>query len=313
MSRGRWVAAISIACAMLTEAALAAPVVVTSIKPLQSIAAAVMKGVGEPVLLLDAGVSEHTAQLRPSQVEALTTADLIVVVGENLEAFLHHALENPDIASRTRIEASELPGLTLLPLRSGDLWEPHHHGDEGAEAAEHEHEHGGNDAHIWMDPANAAVIAEAIASALADKDAEHAGTYRANAEAFRKQLDDLSREIAASVAPLRDKRYIVFHDAYQYFEQRFGLNPAGSITVSPESPPGAKRLAEIQRRIRETGAICVFAEPQFEAKYVETVIDGTGARRGILDGLGTGQPAGPDAYPALLRSLVADLKSCLAP
>jgi zinc transport system substrate-binding protein len=308
---------------MLAAPALAAPIVVTSIKPLQSIAAAVMKGVDEPVLLLDAGVSEHTAQLRPSQVETLTTADLIVVVGENLEAFLHHALENPDVAGRTRIVAGKLPGVTLLPLRSGGLWEPHHHGGEGAEAGEHdhdheeagerEHEHGGKDAHIWMDPANAAVIAEAIASALAAKDADHAGIYRANAAAFRQQLEDLSKEIAASVAPVKDKRYIVFHDAYQYFEQHFGLNPAGSITISPESPPGARRLSEIQERIRQTNAVCVFAEPQFEAKYVETVIEGTGARRGVLDGLGAGQPAGPDAYPALLRNFVADLKACLAP
>jgi zinc transport system substrate-binding protein len=292
----------------------AAPRVVATIKPIHSIAANVMAGIAEPKLLLDAAVSEHTAQLTPSQVEAMHNADLIVVVGENLEAFLHKALENPDIAQKKIFEAAELPGLKLLPARSGGLWEPHHHGDEEGEAGEdhdHDHAHGGNDPHIWMDPENAKLIARALAATLGGLDQENAATYQANAEKFATDLDKLSTEIAQGVKPVRDKRYIVFHDAYQYFETRFGMSPAGSITVNPEVTPGAKRIKEIHDRIAETQAACVFAEPQFESKYVETVIEGTKAKASVLDGLGAKEPAGAQAYAGMMHKFVTALIQCL--
>lgn len=296
------------ALTMVSGQALAAPRVVVSIKPIHAIAAAVMQGVAEPVLLLDAGVSEHTAQLKPSQIEALTQADFIVVVGENLEAFLAKALANPDIAGKTIVELGELEDIHSLPVRSGGLWEKHDHGDEpdGDDEA-----HGHADPHIWMDPENARAIAAYIAAALSKSDPGNAAKYGANSDKFSAKLDALSAEISAAMVPLRDKRYIVFHDAYQYFEDRFKLNPAGSITLKPETPPGAKRLGEIQQRIRDTGAVCVFAEPQFESGYVDTVIEGTDARAGVLDGLGASLAAGPDAYAALLRNFTSDLKSCL--
>src|SRR5262249_7076655 len=163
----------------------------------------------------------------------------------------------------------------LLPVRSGGLWEAHHHGDEGGGSGEdpdHDDAHGGNDPHIWMDPENAKLIARALAKALSELDQANADRYQANAEKFVGDLDKLSAEITQAVRPVNDKRYIVFHDAYQYFETRFGMSPAGSITVNPEVTPGAKRIREIHDRIAQTKAVCVFAEPQFESKYVETVI-----------------------------------------
>jgi zinc transport system substrate-binding protein len=300
--------------AALSTQGLAAPRVVATIKPIHSIAANVMAGVAEPKLLLDAAVSEHTAQLTPSQVEAMHNADVIVVVGENLEAFLHKALENPDIAQKKLFEAGELPGLKLLPARSGGLWEPHHHGDEEGEAGDdpdHDNVHGGKDPHIWMDPENAKLIARALAKTLGDLDQENAARYQANAEKFAGQLDTLAAEIAEAVTPVRDRRYIVFHDAYQYFETRFGMNPAGSITVNPEVTPGAKRIKEIHDRIAQTNAACVFAEPQFESKYVETVIEGTSARASVLDGLGAKEPAGTQAYAGMMHKFVTALTQCL--
>jgi zinc transport system substrate-binding protein len=311
--------------AALSTMSLAAPKVVATIKPVHSIAANVMAGVAEPHLLLDAAVSEHTAQLMPSQVEAMQNADLIIVVGENLEAFLHKALENPDIAKKKLFEAGELPGLKVLPVRSGGLWEAHHHeeGEEHHEGEEEHHEgraedahaahdeHGGNDPHVWMDPVNAKVIAEELAKTLGDLDKENADKYQANAEKFAAELDKLSTDFAAAVKPVRNKRYIVFHDAYQYFETRFGMNPAGSITVNPEVVPGAKRIKEIHDRITQTGAVCVFAEPQFESKYVETVIEGTKAKAAVLDGLGAMEATGPGAYAGMMHKFVTDLTSCL--
>lgn len=298
----------------LSATSLAAPRVVATIKPIHSIAANVMAGIAEPELLLDAAVSEHTAQLTPSQVEAMQNADLIVVVGENLEAFLHKALENPEIGQRKLFAAGGVPGIKILPARSGGLWEPHHDGGEAEDAhAEegHDHDHGGNDPHIWMDPDNAKVIARELARTLAGLDAANAAKYEANAAKFGASLDALSAEITAEVAPLRDRRYIVFHDAYQYFEARFGLSPAGSITVNPETTPGAKRLKEIHDRIVATDAVCVFAEPQFESKYVDTVIEGTTARAAVLDGLGAKEPKGPQAYAGMMHKFVTALTGCL--
>ncbi|MGE0004729.1 MAG: zinc ABC transporter substrate-binding protein [Parvibaculaceae bacterium] len=307
----------------LATSCLAAPRVVATIKPIHSIAANVMAGVAEPHLLLDAAISEHTAQLTPSQVEAMQDADLIVVVGENLEAFLAKALENPEIAQKKLFEASEVHGLTLLPVRSGGLWEPHHH-DHGAEEEghagddhedsghdDHDHAHGGHDPHVWMDPGNAKAIATALAATLAGIDPENAARYRANAAKFAADIDRLSARFADAVKPVRDRRYIVFHDAYQYFENRFGLSPAGSITVNPEVAPGARRIKEIHDRIAQTGAVCVFAEPQFESRYVETVIEGTGARASVLDGLGAQAPSGSEAYAGMMRRFVTALTACL--
>lgn len=291
---------------------LAAPRVVATIKPIHSIAANVMAGIGEPELLLDAAVSEHTAQLTPSQMEAMQNADLIMVVGDNLEAFLHKALENPDLAQKKLFESVELPGIRSLPARSGGLWEPHD--DESAPADEapgHDHEHGGNDPHIWMDPENAKVIAKELARTLAGLDHENAARYEANAAKFSAGLDQLSQDIETAVSPVRARRYVVFHDAYQYFENRFGMNPAGSITVNPEVAPGARRIKEIHDRIAGTDAVCVFAEPQFESKYVATVIEGTRARAAALDGLGAGEPKGPQAYAGMMHRFVTALTSCL--
>lgn len=305
------IARFALACLFATAlsgAGLAAPRVVATIKPIHSIAASVMAGVAEPELLLNAAVSEHTAQLTPSQVEAMQNADLIVAVGENLEAFLHKALENPEIGQKKIFEAAEVPGVKALPARDGGLWEPHSDGD--AEQG-HDHDHGGNDPHIWMDPENAKAVALALATTLGDLDSANAAKYQENAAKFAASLDALSAEVTRQIAPVQDKRYIVFHDAYQYFETRFGMNPAGSVTINPEVTPGAKRLKEIRDRITETNAVCVFAEPQFEPKYVETVTEGTTAKTAVLDGLGAQQPEGPGAYAAMMRGFVNALTTCL--
>jgi len=206
-----------------------------------------------------------------------------------------------------------LPGLKLLPVRNGGLWEPHHHGEEANEGGDTDHDnaHGGHDPHIWMDPENAKLIARALAKTLGDLDQENAARYAANAEKFASDLDQLSAEIAQDVKPVRDKRYIVFHDAYQYFETRFDMSPAGSITINPEVTPGAKRIKEIHDRIAQTNVACVFAEPQFQSKYVATVIEGTSAKASVLDGLGAKEPAGAQAYASMMHNFVTALTSCL--
>jgi zinc transport system substrate-binding protein len=288
-----------------------APKVVTSIKPVHSLVSAVMQGVGEPVLIVRGAASPHDYALKPSDAKALQGADLVFWVGEALETFLAKPLTAVPKTVRV-VELMDSAEITLLQAREGGTWERHDHGHA------HRHDHAGEDhgdvnTHIWLDPANAKVMAETAAVALAARDPAHAATYKANAEAYAKRLDALDAELKAALAPVAERPFVVFHDAYQYFEKRYGLNAVGAITVSPERAPSAKRVAAIRARIRKLGAVCVFAEPQFEPKLVDTLIEGTGAKKGTLDPEGAAIPDGPELYPALLRSLANSLTGCLAP
>ena len=206
------------------------------------------------------------------------------------------------------------------------------HGHDHAQGAEHGHgdgdaaEHGHSDAHtiqgipedevdphVWLDPDNARVIVQALAERLAAIDPAHAQTYRQNAEAARQRIAAVDAEVAETIAPVRDQPYVVFHDAYHYFENHYATNAVGSITLSPDRKPGAKRLAEIRGKITELDTRCVFREPQFAPNLVETVVENTNARIGTLDPLGVDHAAGPDAYPQTLRDLATDLSDCLSP
>ena len=188
----------------------------------------------------------------------------------------------------------------------------HAHEEHGHEADEHGHAHGALDAHIWLDPRNAMAIGQAAAETLARIDPPNAARYRANAASLTAYLETVEDGLAKTLAPVRGKPYIVFHDAYQYFERRFGLNAVGSITISPERAPGAKRIAEIRARLRDTGAACVFAEPQFEPALARTVVEGTETRIGVLDPLGADLAPGPSTYGTILRKLAASLRDCLS-
>jgi zinc transport system substrate-binding protein len=300
--------------------------VVASIKPVHSLVASLMQGVGEPTLLVKGTGSEHSYSLRPSEARALEQAQVVFWVGETMETFLLKPLRalagNAEV-----IELWRTPGLTLLATREGGMWEAHEHADaaqtEGEHADEHEGEHadadehdagqahGETDMHIWLDPGNAKVLAAAIASALADADPNHAAIYQANAERLRQRLDELDRALEDRLARVADRPYIVFHDGYQYFEHRYGVNAVGAITINPTVRPSARRLGEIHERLEELDAACVFAEPQFEPTLVDTVIEGTSAQKGVLDPLGAALDAGPDQYFELLNSLADSLVDCL--
>lgn len=189
----------------------------------------------------------------------------------------------------------------------------HAHDEHNHDKHDHgDHAHGEIDMHLWLDPENAKAMLHEIEEALVAIDPANAATYEANADSYAKRLDGLISEVAAELEPVRSKSFIVFHDAYQYFENRFGVTAAGSITVNPEAIPGAQRVAEIQERVRSLGETCVFAEPQFEPKLVQVVTEGTNARSGVLDPLGTEQASdGPDLYIGLVRSMASSIKNCL--
>jgi len=306
-----------------TMRAADAPVVVTSIKPIHSLVAAIMEGVGEPELIVDGAASPHTYNLKPSNARALQDAKVIFWVGPGLEAFLEKPLQalgrDASIA-----ELDNAPGLVKLPFREGGAFEAHDDGDApghdsapGEAEADHDHghddhDHGTFDTHLWLDPMNAKAMASEITTTLVAADPANALTYQANAKALDDRLTALDKEITATVAPVKDKPFIVFHDAYQYFEHRYGIRVAGSITVSPETIPGAERVSEIHRKVGELGATCVFAEPQFEPRLVDVVIEGTSARSGVLDPEAATLKAGPDLYFTLMRGIANSMKACLS-
>ena len=186
----------------------------------------------------------------------------------------------------------------------------HEHGHK--EAAHHGHDHGEFDPHVWLDPVNAKALVHEIEEALVEADPENAETYKANAKSMTAKLDNLVAEVSADLAPLKGKGFVVFHDAYQSFEKRFGLTAVGSITVSPEVMPGAERISELRAKVKKLSANCVFSEPQFQPKLVATVTEGTSARTGVLDPLGAGIEDGPDLYFTLIRDMASSFKTCLS-
>ncbi|NBT41751.1 MAG: zinc ABC transporter substrate-binding protein ZnuA [Alphaproteobacteria bacterium] len=308
--------------------------VVTSIKPIHSLVSGVMAGVGVPEVIIEGAGSPHTYSLKPSQATQLQNADLVFWMGDELEAFLEGPVEN--IAeSATSINLMNAHGLKKIKFREGGMFDDHGHDDHDGHGDRHDHGHddhdhekhamkehddhghddhghGEFDPHVWLDPINAKAMVHAIEEALVKADPENASIYEANAHEMMVKLDSLVVELRDELEPVHDKGFVVFHDAYQYFEQRFDVAAIGSITVSPEVMPGAKRVGELREKISGLNATCVFSEPQFEPKLIETLVDGTKVRTGVLDPLGASLDKGPDLYFQLLRNMSFSLKKCLS-
>lgn len=307
---GRALLAMIMAFAGAAEAA--PPSVVASILPVHALAAAVGEGVSEPVLIVKGGGSPHTYALRPSEARSLQQADVVFWIGPGLETFLVRPLQALPARAR-RVALADASAVRLLPYRTGAGWEAHDHdhADEHGRGDDHDHD-GARDLHIWLDPQNAAAMADTIVATLAAVDPANAERYRANGLRLRGRLADLETEIAARLGPVRDRPFVVFHDAYQYFEDRFDVRALGSVTLAPERQPGARHLAALRREIARSGAVCVFAEPQFKPALLKTVVEGTEVRFGVLDPIGAGLTPGADAYFHLLRRLAGSLADCLA-
>ena len=306
----------TMATLLMTGTTMAAPAVVASTKPVHSLVSAVMGDTGSPTLLVKGAASPHTYSLRPSDAAALEGADVVFWTGHGMELFLGEALETLS-TDATVVELAETPGIELLPVREGGAFEAHSHGDEdhdhdhAHEEEGHDHAEGEGDMHFWLDPENAKLMVSAIAEALSAADPDNAPVYAANAEAEQARLDALTQELTATLAPVTGKPFLVFHDAYQYFENRFDLDVAGTVTVSPEAMPGAARIDELRAKVAELGATCVFAEPNFEPAIVGTIVEGTAAKAGVLDPEGASLTEGPDLYHQLLRGIATGLVDCL--
>ncbi len=334
---------------VLAAPALGEPIrVVASIKPVHSLVSAVMAGVGEPHLIMRGAASPHDFSLRPSDARRIQEAHVVFLVAESLETSLAGPIDTLATDAHV-VELVEADGLVRRPLRAGATFEAHDHGGHGDEADQdgepghhegedhaavedehhgddrdeheapaaddHGHEdddHGSFDLHVWLDPHNAAAMTRAIAATLSSADPENMDAYGANAAAFAARLDALTQRIATQTAAVRGQPFIVFHDAYRHFEDRFGLAAAGSAVVGADRSPGVRRIAELRGKVGELGVRCVLAEPQFDGRLIEVIVEGSDARTGFVDPLGATLESGPELYFTLLGNMAASFVECLS-
>lgn len=284
--------------------------VVVSIGPVHSLVAGVMEGVAKPGLLIQGSQSPHDFSLRPSDMRALSAADLIVWVGPGMETSLSRLLQKGALPAQV-LTLTEGGGLDLMQRREGSEWESHDHASSSDQAGRANLHGDETDSHIWLSPRIAQRIVQRVSDRLAGMDGENAARYRANGARLIERLTQLDRRLQALLQPVRERPYIVFHDAYHYFERHYGLDAVGSVSIGPERAPGARRIHELRQKILRLNARCVFTEPQFEPRLVNTLVEGTQAKIGRLDPLGSDLTAGPEAYFQLMQRLAENLASCL--
>ena len=312
--------------------------VVTTIKPLHSLVSSVMKGIGEPSLIIEGTNNPHTFVFKPSHAKMIEEADIIFWIGEDLEAFMEKPLDS--LAEKAQvISFMELSSIEKLKFREKNIFDDHdghedehegheddhghkdddHDDDHDGHEDEHEghdddhndahaHAHGEFDAHIWLDPVNAKKMVLEIAHELSDLDPNNKVKYENNANATIKSLDELVDSNKKILS--KDISYVVFHDAYQYFEKRFGVIPAGALTLNPDVLPGAKQIADIQDVINDKGIKCIFSEPQYNPKIIETIGNDMKISTGVMDPLGAYIDAGPSMYSDLINQIANSIKDC---
>ena len=319
----------------LVSSANAEVKVVTSIKPIHSLASYVMDGVGKPDVIVDGYNSPHNFSLKPSHAKMLENADLVIWVGEDLENFLEKPLDT--IAKKAKkIEVMDLKGIRKLDFREKNTFEGHddhghdehkdehkehghdEHKDEHKEHGHDEHKdehdsheghaHGEHDPHVWLDPMNAKVIVKAITKQLVQLDSKNSPAYKANSKRALADIDKLTKNIKKDLS--KDLRFVVFHDAYQYFEKRFGIQVLGALTVNTDVMPGAEQLSEIREVIEHEKVNCIFSEPQFNPSIIKSIAKDTKVKTGILDPLGAKLDKGKNLYFDLLNDMASSFKGC---
>ena len=318
----------------LVSSANAEVKVVTSIKPIHSLASYLMDGVAKPDVIVDGYNSPHGFSLKPSHARMLENADLVIWIGEDLEAFLEKPLNT--IAKKAKnIEVMDLKGIKKLEFREKNIFEGHddhghdehkehghdehkdehkehghdEHKDEHKEHDGHEgHAHGEHDPHVWLDPMNAKVIIKEITKQLVQIDSENSAAYKANSKKALADIDKLTKNIKKDLS--KDLRFVVFHDAYQYFEKRFGIQVLGALTVNTDVMPGAEQLSEIREVIEHEKVNCIFSEPQFNPSIIKSIAKDTKVKTGILDPLGAKLDKGKNLYFDLLNNMASSFKGC---
>lgn len=280
--------------------------VVTTIKPLHSLISNVMKGVGEPSLIIEGTSNPHNFVLKPSHAKLLQDADIIFWIGEDLEAFMEKPLSSLAKDAK-KISFMELGSIKKLKFRENNIFD--HDDHDGHKEDDHDrHNHGEFDAHLWLDPVNAKEMVIEISHELSKLDPANKNKYKANADKTIEVLDSLIKEVNQSLP--KDISYVVFHDAYQYFEKRFEVTSAGALTLNPDVLPGAKQIVDIQSLIKEKNIKCIFSEPQYNPKIIETLASDTNISTGTMDPLGVNLDRGVTMYSKLIMNIADSIKNC---
>jgi len=298
----RFLLTLSLLC--LASPSLATPKVLVSIAPIHSLVSSLTKGISEPGLLLPQGGSPHSASLKPSQAQALATADLMIWVGPELESFLTVPIGRL-VAQKAEMRLLKLKNLKLLPQRHGGFWEEDQHENEAS------HDHQSINPHIWLSPNNARQIAKAVCRRLVEIDPQNAKAYQQNLAALTLRIDQLQQKLQRQLMPIQNRPYLVFHDAYPYLEDAFSLNAIGSIRISAERAPGARRLQQISAKINQSAAVCLFTEPQFSPAIAKALTAGQVLKLGVLDPLGSRSTHKEEAWFDLMNALADNLVECL--
>lgn len=280
--------------------------VLTSIKPLQLIAAAVQDGVGQPDVLLPPGASPHNYALRPSDVRRVRDVQLFYWIGPDMESFLPRVIQS---RSQPAVAVQSLPGMKLRHFAADSSSHDDH--DHGGNDHDHDHMPGSLDSHLWLSTINARVIANKMAADLSAADAANAARYEQNAKAFVERLDALDARLKDRVSGIAGKPYFVFHEAFDYFEEAYGLKHAGVFAVAAEIQPGAQHVAAMRERLKDAGKTCVFSEPPMRPRLAETLTAGLPVKLAELDALGGYTPATAEGYEQVLQKLGDDLAGCL--
>ena len=309
---------ISAVATLLGSSAIAdVPNVSVDIAPLHSLVASVMNGVGVPSLIIPPGSSPHDHQLRPSEAKAMQDANIVFWMGEELTPWMENAVKT--LSSNASVTTFlENDKTSLLEFREGALFEAHDHEDEQHDDEHDEHDdeehdeqgHGSHDPHAWLSPNNAKAWLDVIAAQLSSYDTENAGVYFTNAASAKSEIEMMIAEINLALDPIRGGKFIVFHDAYQYFENDFDFQASGAISIGDASDPSPARIAKIQKRIRDEETNCVLAEPQFKANLVQTVMEGSQANTNVIDPLGAGLKPGILLYNKLIKNMAQSLADC---
>ena len=308
---------------MSTSVMADVPNVAADIAPVHSLVSRVMEGVGAPKLVIKSGASPHDYRLRPSEAKALQEADLVFWMGEELTPWMNGALET--LASKASITTLlDQEGVTLHDFRESALFEAHDH-DEDKDHKDHDDhddhdddkdhkdhdDHGGHDPHAWLSPENAKLWLNIIASKLSVADPQNAASYFMNAAAGQAEMEEMIVEVNVMLKPVQGGKFVVFHDAYQYFENDFDFYASGAISLGDSSDPSPARIQKVQKRIRDEGIQCVLAEPQFNEGLVVTVMEGSEATASVIDPLGAELNTGPNLYTQLIKNMAKTLRDCL--
>ena len=306
--------------------------VISTIQPINSLVSAVIGNTGKSITIIPSEQSPHDFKLKPSDVKVLQNSNVIFYVSNHLENSITKVFKNLPKNIKL-INLMEESGVNHLAIRDNDAWERHdHHGHDdhddhdkhgkkhddhddhdkhGKKHDDHDDHEKEDDVHVWLSPDNAIKIVQKVNKVLSLYFPENSKIYNDNTTKFIDKIRNLKMELVKELSPIKNKPYIVFHDAYQYFEKTFELNAVGSVALEGDIASSPKQISIIKDKIVKSKASCVFQEPQFDSKLVKIVVEGTDAKIGTLDPLGVNISENKDFYLQLLTNMTKSLKECL--